>query len=191
MNVGVIASWSPPARGPHSAQERPVRDPCVDRGGLRLGMSEPNRGNSGRSWSTGRVSLACGRGKRPLRLSSRPGTHHPCGVGSEDELAATAQSVFPDGIRAHVGAAGTRFIADLVRDDGTLIWPRFASGPDALLTLLSAEQRFLTEEVGSGSVPGDSYEDKARERLISSHGYALCPSQRRLILRQMTPPSAA
>ena len=26
MNFGIIASWSPPARGRHSGQERPVRD---------------------------------------------------------------------------------------------------------------------------------------------------------------------
>jgi hypothetical protein len=40
MNYGVIALMAPPARSPHSGPERPVRDPCVDRGGLGLGLAE-------------------------------------------------------------------------------------------------------------------------------------------------------
>ena len=33
-------TWSPRVRGPHSGQERPVQDPCVDRRGLELGVPE-------------------------------------------------------------------------------------------------------------------------------------------------------
>jgi hypothetical protein len=60
---------------------------------------------------------------------------------------------------------GTEIVVDLLRDDGTVLWPSFAQGPDELLACLAAEQRYLAEEVGHGTVRGKTYLDKARERL--------------------------
>jgi len=47
-------------------------------------------------------------------------------------------------------------------------WSRgipYASGPTEVLALLAAEQRYLVEQVGRGSVRGDTYLDNAEERL--------------------------
>ena len=41
----------------------------------------------------------------------------------------------------------------------------FGSGPSPVLAALVAEQRYKAEEIGSGTVLGDTYLDKARERL--------------------------
>lgn len=56
-------------------------------------------------------------------------------------------------------------VADLARD-GVVVWPNYAVGPDDVLATLAAEQRYLAEERGSGTVPGVTYLDKARERLL-------------------------
>jgi hypothetical protein len=42
-----------------------------------------------------------------------------------------------------------------------LLWLR----PDELTAVLAAEQRYLVEQVGSGSVRGETYVEKARERV--------------------------
>jgi len=62
------------------------------------------------------------------------------------------------------------FVVDLCRSDGTVVWPSFARGVDELQALLAAEQRYLVEEVGEGSVPGATYADKAAERLRQWRG---------------------
>lgn len=56
-------------------------------------------------------------------------------------------------------------VVDLTRYDGTVLWPNYATGPDELLALLAAEQRYLVEEEGRGSVVGATYLEKARERV--------------------------
>lgn len=56
------------------------------------------------------------------------------------------------------------FVADLTRD-AVVVWPNYASGPTHVLAVLAAEQRFLAEQVGSGTVNGRTYLDKAEERL--------------------------
>jgi hypothetical protein len=100
-----------------------------------------------------------------LALYSSPALITIDGMGSDDELIANAQGTFGTGLRAQVEPAGGGFTAHLVHDDGTIAWPDFAAGPDRLLALLAAEQRYLVEERGSGSVSGRTYEDKASERL--------------------------
>jgi hypothetical protein len=60
---------------------------------------------------------------------------------------------------------GDAFVAELVREDGTILWPNYAHGPSEVLATLAAEQRFLVEDRASGSVAGVTYLDKARERL--------------------------
>ena len=60
---------------------------------------------------------------------------------------------------------GDTFVAELIRDDGTIYWPNYAHGPSEVLATLAAEQRFLVEDLGVGSVSGATYLDKARERL--------------------------
>jgi hypothetical protein len=60
---------------------------------------------------------------------------------------------------------GDAFVAELLREDGTILWPNYAHGDSELLATLAAEQRFLVEDQGSGAVSGSTYADKARERL--------------------------
>jgi hypothetical protein len=58
-----------------------------------------------------------------------------------------------------------RFAADLVAADGRVAVAGYGSGPDELTAVLVAEQRYLVEEAGRGSVGGATYTDKARERV--------------------------
>jgi hypothetical protein len=60
---------------------------------------------------------------------------------------------------------GDTFVAELFREDGTMVWPNYAHGPSDVLAAVAAEQRFLVEDQGSGSVAGTTYVDTARERL--------------------------
>jgi hypothetical protein len=69
------------------------------------------------------------------------------------------------GLSFHVRGNGDAFSVDIVRGDGTVVWPDYASGPDPLLAIVSAEQRYLAEECGGGTVRRATYLDKARERL--------------------------
>jgi hypothetical protein len=57
------------------------------------------------------------------------------------------------------------YTVDLCRHDGSVLWPQFAAGNTELLALISAEQRFLVEQVGEGEAAGASYAEKAAERL--------------------------
>lgn len=52
----------------------------------------------------------------------------------------------------------------------SVVWPRYASGPSLVLAVLAAEQRWLVEEEGSGGVAGETYLDKAEERLRRALG---------------------
>jgi hypothetical protein len=58
-----------------------------------------------------------------------------------------------------------RFAADLVTADGRIAVAGYGSGSDELTAVLAAEQRYLVEQVGRGSVGGATYMDKARERI--------------------------
>jgi hypothetical protein len=57
------------------------------------------------------------------------------------------------------------FVADLLSGDGRVAVPEYATGPNPLLAALAAEQRYLVEQQGAGSVRGTTYLDKAVERL--------------------------
>lgn len=70
-------------------------------------------------------------------------------------------------------AAADGFAADLVAHDGKVATAHYAAGPDELLAVLAAEQRYLVEQQGRGSVVGKTYLDKARERV--RRGPALRP----------------
>jgi hypothetical protein len=86
--------------------------------------------------------------------------------GPDHPLEQEAQTVVEgDGMSFKVRTRGGGFGVDIVRRDGSVVWPDYASGPDPLLTVLSAEQRYLVEERGTGSVHGETYLDKARQRL--------------------------
>jgi hypothetical protein len=62
---------------------------------------------------------------------------------------------------------GKGYWVDLVSlRTGKVFWPNYASGPTEVLAIIGAEQRYLVEEVGdTPAAPGDSYLDKAEERL--------------------------
>jgi hypothetical protein len=60
-------------------------------------------------------------------------------------------------------------VVDLLRSDGSVLWPDYASGRSEIMAILAAEQRYLVEEVGDGSAPGVTYADKAAERLLRHH----------------------
>jgi hypothetical protein len=59
----------------------------------------------------------------------------------------------------------TGFACDLVAVDGRVVAAEYGAGPDELLAVLVAEQRYLVEQDGRGSVSGATYLDKARERV--------------------------
>ena len=59
---------------------------------------------------------------------------------------------------------GDWFAADLAAD-GRVAVAGYGSGPDELIAVLVAEQQYLVEQVGRGSVVGATYADKARERV--------------------------
>ena len=82
---------------------------------------------------------------------------------NERLMAEVRSLVSPLGLRAR--ADGTTVIVDVLRCDGSVMWPDYAQGPDELLAVLAAEQRYLVEEEGRGAVSGATYLDKARERL--------------------------
>lgn len=69
----------------------------------------------------------------------------------------------PEAFAVHVDE--DEVVVDLLRDDGSVLWPRYAQGPDELLACLSAEQRYLVEDIGHGAVSGVTYLDKAKERV--------------------------
>ena len=73
--------------------------------------------------------------------------------------------MLPPGCRFRVEQDGEGWRVDIAREDGTVAWPDFGGGPDPLRAVLEAEQRYLVEQVGSGSVSGRTYLDKANERL--------------------------
>jgi hypothetical protein len=60
-------------------------------------------------------------------------------------------------------------VVDLLRSDGSVPWPDYASGASEILAIFAAEQRYLVEEIGHGSAPGVTYADKAAERLRRHH----------------------
>jgi hypothetical protein len=98
------------------------------------------------------------------------GVRHAGPVESADHpLAEEAQAVLPRGWRFLVKVDDGGWVVDIARDDGTVVWPDFAGGPDPLRAVLEGEQRYLVEEVGSGSVPGRTYLAKANERLRRYH----------------------
>jgi hypothetical protein len=57
------------------------------------------------------------------------------------------------------------FATDLAFVDGRVAVADHGSGPDELTAVLVADQRYLVEEVGHGSISGETYLDKARERI--------------------------
>ncbi|MGI8777551.1 MAG: hypothetical protein ACR2LJ_09230 [Acidimicrobiales bacterium] len=58
------------------------------------------------------------------------------------------------------------WVVDLVsRRTGDVVAALWGGGPTRSLAVLVAEQRWLVEQVGSGSIAGATYVDKARERL--------------------------
>jgi len=83
----------------------------------------------------------------------------------ETELTAEAQSVLDNGNRFVARPEGDQWVVDIVAANGKVSWPLFGGGPDPLRAVLAAEQRYLVEQVGSGSLLGRTYVDKANERI--------------------------
>ncbi len=83
----------------------------------------------------------------------------------ERALFEDAQKLYPNDLRARAHAEGDAWVAELIKVDGTVVWPVYAHGRSELLAVLAAEQRFLVEDAGDGALPGRSYADKAEERL--------------------------
>jgi hypothetical protein len=68
-------------------------------------------------------------------------------------------------MRIAVRRVADGFAADLVAVDGSVAATNYGAGPDELLAVLVAEQRYLIEQEGRGCVAGATYLDKARERV--------------------------
>ena len=91
---------------------------------------------------------------------------------TDGDLAGSAKSALLDEAQVHVRPmriaarpVADGFAADLVAVDGSVAVTDYGAGPDELLAVLVAEQRYLVEEEGRGSVAGATYLDKARERV--------------------------
>ena len=70
------------------------------------------------------------------------------------------------GFRVETRASPDGVVVDLVGNvNPDVILQHYASAPTAVLAVLAAEQRWLVEEQGSGSVRGETYVEKAEERL--------------------------
>jgi hypothetical protein len=92
-----------------------------------------------------------------------------CGILGHVEghpLVGEAQAVVAGcGLSFKVHEDSGAWSVDMVSGGGTVVWRDYAHGPDQLLAIVSAEQRYLAEECGGGTVDGATYLDKARERL--------------------------
>ena len=79
-------------------------------------------------------------------------------------LAEAQEHVRP--LRLAARAVDDGFVCDLLAAGGTRVAvAEYGAGPDELLAVLVAEQRYLAEQEGRGSVRGSTYLDKARERV--------------------------
>jgi hypothetical protein len=59
-------------------------------------------------------------------------------------LAEAVAALSPTILRVQARNGG--FVVDLLTGDGSVLWPDYAHGPDELLAVLAAEQRFLVED---------------------------------------------
>ncbi len=76
-----------------------------------------------------------------------------------------AGATWPDNLRHVLRPEDDGWHVDLGNLQGDLIRRDSAIHDDQLHALLCAEQRYLVEEVGAGSVPGETYRDMAEERI--------------------------
>ncbi len=85
----------------------------------------------------------------------------------EQALVSEIETIFAaSGLSLAARQEGDEWIVDLVsRRTVEVLAPLWAVGPTLTLAVLAAEQRWLVEQVGSGSVAGATYVEKARERL--------------------------
>ena len=90
----------------------------------------------------------------------------------EVDIALTVERWFEDqGFRVATRGTADGVIVDLVGDiNPEVVLRHYASAPSAELAVLAAEQRWLVEEEGRGSVRGETYVDKAKERLRRALG---------------------
>jgi hypothetical protein len=86
------------------------------------------------------------------------------GITPDQDLLADAMLTFAP-LRVASRRRAQDVVVDVLRSDGSVLWPDYASGPTELMAILAAEQRYLAEEAGHGSAPGATYADKAAERL--------------------------
>jgi len=83
----------------------------------------------------------------------------------EKALLDDAQQVYGSRFRARARNVGDAWVVDLIKIDGSVIWPDYATGPSELLAVLAGEQRYRVEESGEASLSGDTYVEKAQDRL--------------------------
>jgi len=77
-------------------------------------------------------------------------------------VASARQRLAPTIARVTRSAHGAT--VELTDQAGHIVWPEYAHGPNRLLALLAAEQRYLVEQTGADSTAGATYVDKARTR---------------------------
>src|SRR3954463_8477346 len=87
-------------------------------------------------------------------------------VDDDEALLDQAVAVFQEhGFDLVLAPNGNRWVAHIARQAGEIVVRSYANGPDRLVTAFAAEQRWRVEQDGSGSVMGDTYVDKVRERI--------------------------
>lgn len=110
---------------------------------------------------------------RLLGLPRCGGSTHPSGSGSirrvtsEPDVAVQVEQRFAhEGLRVFTRVAPNGVEVDLIGvANPDFVMRSYACAPTSALAVLAAEQRWLVEQEGCGSFKGDTYVDKARERL--------------------------
>jgi hypothetical protein len=102
-----------------------------------------------------------------IGVAAGTASRHSVRVVEPTDVAREVETWFEaEGFKVHTRVTPEDVAVDLVGDVNPKVVLRgYGLGPDTVLAILAAEQRWLVEEEGRGSVLGDTYVDKARERL--------------------------
>ena len=85
--------------------------------------------------------------------------------GWQQDLSTDAHATLPGHLGFVLRLEADVWHVDIVTLKGDLLWSDYGAHSDQLHAILCAEQRYLVEQVGAGSVRGSTYLDKADERI--------------------------
>lgn len=89
----------------------------------------------------------------------------------ETDLVAEFQAILPSGTHFAVHAEKSAWVVDIVRGDGSVVWPHFGGGSDQFQALNTAWRRYVVEQLGLGAWDR-IYENGKNERIRQFLGRA-------------------